>query len=259
MAAARFAAVLLVAFGPLSSGQQTSTTLVTVQVTDATGAPIPGALVDITTPCGDPIGGETSPSGQIGLYAVAGLWETMLTVTSPGLCPESRKIEIRDQATQIIPVKMRIGGCPSKCTPICLTAKNAEVEKPAQGRVIVQVTDTNGGVLPDARVEIDPSPPTPGPFESTDSQGRATFDLPGGAHSFVVTGSGFKKWSHRVNVSDVVGMTVHAMLRVEPICDVVVQTSPDIPPPTSGEQIFLLPKTLLNLDPLPSRPAKRRQ
>jgi hypothetical protein len=80
-----------------------------------------------------------------------------------------------------------------------MTVESAEVEKAAhparsaQGQIVLQAMDMNGGVFQDARVEVDPSLPTPGPVSQTDNQGRAAFDLPGGVHTYVVAESGFKK------------------------------------------------------------------
>jgi hypothetical protein len=109
MAAARIAAVLLFALAPVAFAQQFPQSVVTVQVNDVTGAPVPGAQVDLTPPCGDPTGGETDGQGGISLDAAPGLWNTILTVTSPGFCPESRTVGILNRPSQIIPIEMQIG------------------------------------------------------------------------------------------------------------------------------------------------------
>jgi hypothetical protein len=263
MAAARIAAVLLIALAPLACAQENSQSVVTVQVTDVTGAPIPGAQVDIGPECTGSVGGETDQKGEISLDQRPGPWDNTLTVTSQGFCPEARTIQVQDRPAQLIPVKMQVGGCPSKCTPICVTVESTEVQKTevqksAQGRIAVLVEDTAGGYVPGAKIEVDPSSPSHGPILMTDDKGRASFDLPGGIHTFAVTELGFEKWTHRIEVPNAVGRTIEAMLRVKALCDVALfNPSPDI---RLGipEPLFIPLQPLLNLDPLPSRQAKKR-
>ena len=254
MAAVRIAAVLLIAFAPLACAQQNLQSIVTLQVTDLTGAPIPGAQVDIGPECTGPVGGETDQNGEISLDQRPGPWDSTLTVTAQGFCPETRKIQVQDQRAQIFKVKMQIGGCPSKCSPTCAEVESTEVQKPAQGRIAVFVEDTAGGYVPGAQIKVDPSSPSQGPILMTDDRGRASSDLPGGIHTIVVTEPGFEKWTHRIEVPNAVGRTVEAMLRVKALCDVVLfNPSPDIRLGVP-EPVFILLQPLLNLNALPSRP-----
>ncbi|MGA2571969.1 MAG: carboxypeptidase-like regulatory domain-containing protein [Terracidiphilus sp.] len=259
MAGARIVALFLAAATPLASAQQFSDTIVTVQVTDRSGAPVPGAQVDIGPACADPSGGETDKQGRVAFNLKPGSWDTRLTVASPGFCPETKTVTILNQPSQTFPIELVVGGCPSNCTPICVTVESTEAAQPAQGRIAVRVAGVTGAVVPGARIEVDPSLTMPGPILKTDSRGYASFDLPEGIHTFTITEPGFYPWTHQINVPNKAGRTIEAVLQVAPICDGVTVTiqPPDIPfgvPPP-----ILLPlQPLLNFDPLPPQRVKTR-
>jgi hypothetical protein len=259
MAAARIAAAFLIALAPIARAQQNSQSLVTVQVTDLSGAPIPGAQVEAAPLCTVPLVGQTDNLGKISFNLEPGPWDTRLTVASPGFCPEKKTIRVLDQPTQAIPVELELGGCPTKCTPICVTVESTGAPKPAQGRIDVLVTDTTGAVFPGARVEVDPLLPMPGPVLKADSKGRASLDLPGGIHALTVTGPGFYPWTDQIDVSGATNQIIEAVLQAEPICDPVVVSwfAPDMPLGIP-EPVFLPARPMLNLDPLPARLAKKR-
>ncbi len=259
MARMRIAVLAVALFSIELSAQPAPHGNVTVQVTDMSGAPIPGALVNIGADCDEPVGGETDQNGEINLDPRPGPWDNALTVTHPGFCPEMKTIQILDQPAQMIPVKLQLAKeCTGKCA--CVSAEPSGTTQPAPGRIIIQAEDMNGGALPNARVEVDPSLSTPGPVAKTDSQGLASFDLPGGIHAITVTEEGFYKWVYKVEILGLTGRNIEAMLRVASICDVWVVPGPvsDFPLETP-DPIFLPLHSLLNLAPLPTRPAKRRR
>ena len=260
MAAARIAAVLLVALAPPAFTQQYPSSLVTVQVTDTTGAPVPGALVESSDLCASQIGGETDERGSLSLRLDPGPWDTPLTVEFPGFCPETKTIRVLDQPRQTVSVELEPGGCPSKCTPVCVVVDPVQTAQSPPRGIGVLVKDQTGAVVPGARIEVDPSLPTPGPVLNADSNGRALIDLPGGDHVFSISAPGFRRWTHLFEVSGTSGRLIEAVLHVAPICDpVVVAVFDEDIPLGIPDPIFLPLQPLMNLDPLPSRPAKKRR
>jgi|GEM_PF-3149294 len=128
-----------------------------------------------------------------------------------------------------------------------------------QGSVTVQVTDRSGAVVPGARIEVDPSFSKPGSVFSTDSQGQAALELSEGSHVLSVVAPGFAKWMRSMNVQSGGGQVVTARLELEwaESGGPIVASPPDIPL-GRPEPVFLLPRPMLVLDPLPLRGVKRR-
>jgi len=268
MAAVRIAAVLALALH-LAGAQQPSSGLTgAVIVTDPTGAPVPGAQVDIGDGCSDPIGGETNEQGMINFDLSPGA-NYHLTATFPGFCPAWQTIEVLNQPAQTIPIQLQAGGCPSPCAPACTAVASAQQVRSVQGRLepgqtrlAVQVMDVRGGALPDARVETDPSSDPPGPVLNVDSQGRAALKLPAGTHTFSITSPGFERWSRQLDLQAASSRTIAVALQpiqVGSNCNPAVITArsqPDVPL-VAPDEVFISPAPLLGLDPLPSRPAKK--
>ena len=268
MAAVRIAAVLALALHLAGAQQSSSGFTGTVIVTDPTGAPVPGAQVDIGDGCSDPIGGETNEQGMINFDLSPGA-NYHLTATFPGFCPAWKAIDLLNQPTQTIPVKLEAGGCPSACTPVCAAVTSAPPGQPRQGRLepgqarlAVQVTDVRGGALPDARVETDPSSDPPGPVLNADSNGRASLKLPAGTHTFSIASPGFERWSRQIDLQGASSRTIAVALQpiqVGSNCNpavITARTAPDMPL-SVPEAVLISAEPLQNLDPLPSRPAKK--
>ncbi|MGO9797744.1 MAG: carboxypeptidase-like regulatory domain-containing protein [Terracidiphilus sp.] len=128
-----------------------------------------------------------------------------------------------------------------------------------QGNVTVQVTDRSGALVPGARIEIDLSASSPNCISKTDSQGRARFDLPTGAHTLSIAARGFKTWTRQIDVQSGTSQPIMATMEVagsdDPI--LVVNWAPYELSVSSPEPICLPVQPLLNLDPLPTHKAKR--
>jgi len=129
-----------------------------------------------------------------------------------------------------------------------------------QGRVTIQVTDTTGAVISGARIEIDPSPSTPGSVQETDQYGRAVLVLPIGAHTLSITFKGLEQWTRQIDVQGGESPRVLATLFYRgTIVDCVTITSVDADfPLLTPEPVFISLRPLLNFGPLPLRSAKRR-
>ncbi len=127
-----------------------------------------------------------------------------------------------------------------------------------QGSVTVQVTDRTGAVIPGARIEIDASSSKPRPFLKTDGQGQAVLNLPAGAHTLSITFPAFKRWTQQIDVQSGINQMVAVKLDLATEGFVTVEAISDMPPPNSPETVFLPLKPLPNLNPLPSKSAKRR-
>jgi len=257
MAAARLAAALLVATLPSVCAQQPSP-LLTVQVTDAAGAALPGALVDIGDGCSDPMGGETDQQGKLNFELSPGA-HYHLAATSPGFCPAWQAIEIPSQPAQSIPIKLEAGACPNSCAPPCVPADSPPQMKSAQGRLDVQVADVRGTAIPEAQIETDPSSPAPGPVLSADSNGRASLKLPAGTHILSITAPGFDRWTHQLDVQAASNRTIVAALQTGLDCQPVVTTRTELDVPLwMPDPVSISPQPMQSLSPLPLQNAKKR-
>ncbi len=127
-----------------------------------------------------------------------------------------------------------------------------------QGSVTVQVTDRTGAVIPGASIEIDASSSKPKPFLKTDGQGQTVLNLPSGAHTLSITFPAFKRLTQQIEVQSGTNQMVAVKLDVATGGFVTVEAISDMPPPNSPETVFLPLQPLFNLDPLPSKRAKRR-
>jgi len=131
MAAARIAAVLFVTTLQLVTGaQQLSKSQLTIQITDVTGARIPRAQVRIAAGATtSEISWSADEFGMASLNLEPGSYQA--TVSSPGFCPEKKAFEVVRQLNLSINVQLSIGGCPSKCTPICVVVYPGPTGGPA--------------------------------------------------------------------------------------------------------------------------------
>lgn len=111
-----------------------------------------------------------------------------------------------------------------------------------------------------ARVEVDPSSSNPRPVQETDGQGRIQLDLPAGTHTVSITSGGLNQWTRQIEIQAGENPPLIATLsRSDGTIIDCVMVPTDIVFPLSPEPIFLSPQPLLNLDPLPTRPAKRHK
>lgn len=173
MAAARIAAVILVSMVPLVGAQEPPKTVLTVQVMDTTGAPIPGTQVDAGNEFEAPVGGEANGQGAISFALSPGTYD--LTAAYPGFCPETKTVEVLKQAPQGATINMTVAGCPTKCMPVCIDVTPLhEPRRTRRHRLEISVTEARvvGFVaIAGARIEVDPSPLNPGRVLKTDSKG----------------------------------------------------------------------------------------
>jgi hypothetical protein len=136
----------------------------------------------------------------------------------------------------------------------------AGAQQSSQTHLTVQVTDMTGALVPGARIKIDPTLPSDKSSLVTDSQGRATLDLPPGSYTLSITFTGFKEWTRQVEVQRGSVQVLPATLEVAPTpcdpCGVFVWV-PDIPV-ESPEPAFLPLQPISNLAPLPSHSPKKR-
>jgi hypothetical protein len=150
------------------------------------------------------------------------------------------------------------------CAPIvavfvALLSAELSAQPTTQGNLTIQVTDITGAVIPGARIEIDPSASKPGPVLKTDSQGQAVLGLPVGAHTLSITAPGFEKWLRKIEVQSGSRQMLTAKLNIGMVVSgpPIVELLPDLPL-AFPEPIFLPLQPLLNLEPLPSRHARKR-
>lgn len=145
---------------------------------------------------------------------------------------------------------------------VALLSVELSAQSASQGHLKIQVTDTCGDVIPGARIEIDPTLSKLGYVHETDPQGAAMLVLPIGVHTLSITFKNLEQWTRQIDVQAAVNPPVVAMLsQAGTIVDCVTVTSVDDSGilTESPEPIFLQLQPLLNLDPLPSRHAKRRR
>jgi len=258
MAAARLAAALAFAL-PLAGAQQSSTGFVaSVVVTDPTGAPLNGALVDMGDGCSDPIGGETNEQGLLNFELSPGA-HYHLAATFPGFCPAAKVIEPVSQPVLTIPIQLAAGACPNSCAPPCTAADPPLPAKSTQARLVIQVTDVRGLAIPEARIETDPSSDPPGPVLGADGNGLASIKLPPGTHIFSITAPGFDPWAHQLDLQAASSRTIAAALQKGTACEpsvITTRTEQDVPLSTPEEVLISL-EPLQGLAPLPERDAKK--
>jgi Carboxypeptidase regulatory-like domain len=142
---------------------------------------------------------------------------------------------------------------------VALPSVQLSAQPTPQGTLTIQVTDITGAVIPGARLEIDPSPSKPESALTTDNQGRVALDLPGGAHKLSVSAPGFNYWTREIDVQSGGGQLVTAKLDIAEAESggPIFASQPDVPL-GAPEPVFIPLQPLLNLDPLPSRQAKKR-
>lgn len=180
-------------------------------------------------------------------------------VVAPGFCPERKTVEVFREQADTIPVRLTVGGCPSKCTPLCVTVETVERARPEPGRLSIHVTDRTGAFVPGACIEVDSPLPAPESLLETDGQGQASLELPAGSYKLSIAARAFAEWNKQIDVQGGQGQTIRATLEVAPFGGPVVVANflPDLPL-GSPEQVFLPFQSAENLAPLPSRRAKRR-
>jgi len=127
--------------------------------------------------------------------------------------------------------------------------------------VAIQVTDTTGAVIPGAQIEVDPSPSQPGPTVKTDSEGQAVIDLSAGTHTLSIAAPGFKKWVLGLDVRGAPSQKVAVQLQIADIGGpTLVEQLPDLSVSLGvPEPVFIEPRPLLILEPLPTRPAGKHR
>jgi len=117
MAAARIAAVFLVAFLPVVGAQQSSQTQLTIHVTDVTRAVVPGAHIEIdpSPPAIDP--GLATDDQGIATASLPARTYT-LSIIAPGFQKWTRQIDVQIGADRTIMATLEVE--PTECNP-CIT------------------------------------------------------------------------------------------------------------------------------------------
>jgi len=222
-----------------------------------------GALVDIGDGCSDPVGGETNGQGLLNFELSPGV-HYHLAVTFPGFCPAWKAINTLGQPVPAIPIQLEAGACPNSCTPPCVAPDSARPLKPAplkpaQGQLVVQVTDVRGDAIPDAQIETDPSSPAPGAAVSADGNGRTALKLPPGTHIVSITAPGFDRWTHQLDVQGASTRTITAALQKGSTCEppvITTRTEVDVPL-LAPETVLISLAPMQNLSDLPLQNAKK--
>jgi len=120
--------LVMVCVCPLGSAQQPKTTAsITIEVTDQTGAPIPGARARIVPYPHDISSSrlETNADGKLAVELVPGKYEVVARATA--FSPSSKTFEIADTNRQTVKVSLRVFEC-SPCVEIQTSPRSADEE-----------------------------------------------------------------------------------------------------------------------------------
>jgi hypothetical protein len=83
--------------------------------------------------------------------------------------------------------------------------------KPAA--IVIDVKDQSGGIIPNAQVQITPSPSDIGKSLTTDWEGRLHVGMPPGSYDVIVSSPGFARMKKRVEVQNATAQLVSVVLQ----------------------------------------------
>jgi predicted amidohydrolase YtcJ len=84
----------------------------------------------------------------------------------------------------------------------------------AQAEIDIAVGDVSGAVVPDAIIQIDPTPCESETAAKTDSKGVAVIHVAPGVHTIAVVSQGFSPWSKQIDAKDGANQAISPTLQV---------------------------------------------
>jgi hypothetical protein len=211
--------VLAFALQAAAFPQETAKSKIVVQVVDQTGARIPQALIEVSTPAGGSLfSTKADAEGKADFNLPVG--DFALVVRMQAFCPQKRSLKIVGRPLETITTELRVDSCPGRCQAGCVTVISDQVstDRPKQRTLTVEVKDRSGALIPGAIVVVRTEKNTPFIEMRTDPLGKAVLPVDPGKYVAFVTERGFMSFSQNVDLTSASDQSIVAVLSVGQSC-----------------------------------------
>jgi hypothetical protein len=227
-----FTAIVAVCFSLLAAQEIKKSAIVTLEVVDPTGAPIPKARTEfVSVETARAKSSVADDTGRVQIELGQGSYDVI--VSSQGFKTTNQQVHVNGDARQKFAVALRVAGCPT--TDPCPVLPD---DTPPRGEEIVKVTmvavDGTGAVIPGVQIRMAPRLANIPEDLKTNDRGEVVVELRADNYFLWAAAPSFEPIFKQVQVEKVAMQTVRLQLQAAKASNIVHMGGPNYPVPINA-------------------------